>query len=677
MTRGRIVAMVVLAVAILAGTLAQLLHSGPRQTGSNDLTPQQFVGTVKARAGHCQGGETLYAGTRTLRLTIATFGADRERLDVTYQHEDGRVVARGHLDPGWSEGVVDVPITPVPDASTTGLTVCLRSDAMGRLTFGGEGDRAAIVGFGRPGSLLGAAGDIAKRYGYGSASWLGGWTLVLIIVLTLAGIGLAGLALTRHRARYPVVAILAIGTAWALLIPPFMVPDETAHFAYAQGMVETGRLPLDDAAKAEGSEEEMNALSGLHFYDVIGSSTSKPAWTRAEEAELRGAERKPGSRTSRDAGSASANPPLYYLAQAPVYAVTRGASPITSLMIMRLLSVLLGALTIFCVFGFLRELMPDRPLAWSAGSLVVALQPLFGFVTAGVNADAGLFAAGAALFWAAVVVVRHGLTVRRAAALGGVLAAGLLVKPLFLGLVPAGLAALALGTLRTAAPWRRRGVLAGTGLAVMVAPVLLYTIIGGAAFDHPYFPGGAAAVGSAGPAVGGVSTGLRSELVYVWQVFAPRLPFMNDFLPGLPLRDIWFDGFVGRFGWVDYGFERSVTDVAVLIAYAVLALTVAGLAGVRQQLTRRWREVVVLLLALLGVLGAIGTQQYRAVSIGGPEFTQARYLLPLLGLYGALGAVAVFGLGRRVAPYVAAVLVALAAFHDISAMVLTVSRYYA
>ncbi len=73
----------------------------------------------------------------------------------------------------------------------------------------------------------------------------------------------------------------------------------------------------------------------------------------------------------------------------------------------------------------------------------------------------------------------------------------------------------------------------------------------------------------------------------------------------------------------------------------------------------------------------IGVQSYDAVvSIGG-VFEQPRYLLPLLGLYGALVALAVRAGGRRWAPALAVALVVLAFGHDIYGQVLTVTRYYA
>jgi hypothetical protein len=60
----------------------------------------------------------------------------------------------------------------------------------------------------------------------------------------------------------------------------------------------------------------------------------------------------------------------------------------------------------------------------------------------------------------------------------------------------------------------------------------------------------------------------------------------------------------------------------------------------------------------------------------GNTFEQARYLLPLVPLYGALVAVAALGAGRRFARPVAALLVLLAMAHGLFAQFLMIARFY-
>ncbi|MGI8623846.1 MAG: DUF2142 domain-containing protein [Solirubrobacteraceae bacterium] len=701
-TRRMGVALALAGLFVLLVTLAQLLHHAPRQSGSNDASPLIFSVTAKANQRVCQPAETLFAGTRTLRLTAGAYGKPTRDLDLTVT-AGGRDLARGTLAAGWREGVVRVPVGPVPATTTDGVTICLRS--AGRLAFGGEETPAAegalVAGRRRPGrialasfragrpTLLGVASDVVTHYDRGNAGWLGGWTWGLMIALLLGGLAAAGAALvlpaTSDRrlapaARAAVACALAVGATWALLTPPYMVPDEISHVAYVQGLVETGELPVGRPGRPVFSARENTLLAGLHFFDVIGDESAKPAWTPSEGAAVRAANRSDASRATLDASSASNNPPLYYLAEAPVYAATRGSSMLDQLLPMRLLSVLLGGLTVLFVFLFLRELLPRSPGVWPVGAVAVALQPLFGFVTGGVNADAGMFACGAAALWLMAVVLRRGLTARRGLALGAALAAGVLTKPLFLALVPAGVLALVVAGLRLHAPWRRRAALVAAGAAAPAVPVLVYDILGDVISGHPYFPSGVQVAATAVQGATGAPRGLaatRDELGYVWQLFLPRLGFMNDRFADLPLRVTWFDGFVGRFGWLDYAFPRWATGVAVWIAIALLALATATLVRARRALRERWAELLCCALAFAGILAAIGIQQYNASISGQPGITQARYLLPALALYGALVALAARGLGRRAVPYVGVALVVLAAVHEVAAMILTITRYYA
>ena len=122
---------------------------------------------------------------------------------------------------------------------------------------------------------------------------------------------------------------------------------------------------------------------------------------------------------------------------------------------MRLLSCVMAALTVLCVFQFLRELLPGSPLAWTVGALLAGLEPMFAFVSSGVNNDAGLYLVSAALMLALAQMLRRGLTAKRAAAAGALLGAGILVKTQVIAYAPAvGLALLVAWRRTPGPPWR-------------------------------------------------------------------------------------------------------------------------------------------------------------------------------------------------------------------------------
>ena len=67
---------------------------------------------------------------------------------------------------------------------------------------------------------------------------------------------------------------------------------------------------------------------------------------------------------------------------------------------------------------------------------------------------------------------------------------------------------------------------------------------------------------------------------YMWQFYLPRLPFMHTvYFETYQLRDIWFNGFIGQFGWLDFRFPHWVYDWALAVA---LGAARAGDAGAGQ-----------------------------------------------------------------------------------------------
>jgi hypothetical protein len=94
-------------------------------------------------------------------------------------------------------------------------------------------------------------------------------------------------------------------------------------------------------------------------------------------------------------------------------------------------------------------------------------------------------------------------------------------------------------------------------------------------------------------------------------------------------------------------------------------------------IVRRWRELTAYGAIVAGLTMFYGYVGYSYLVGTGLIFEQARYLLPLLALYGALVALAATGLGRRLGPPAGALLVVLAFAHDVGAIMLTVGRYYA
>jgi 4-amino-4-deoxy-L-arabinose transferase-like glycosyltransferase len=478
------------------------------------------------------------------------------------------------------------------------------------------------------------------------------------------------------------VAVLN-GTAWALLTPPYQVPDETGHAGYSQYIGETGKLPrrTGPSGRFQGSvssfsEEETYLESTVRF-----SSEGRPSWSLSDDRALRKALARKLHRVAESGASIAVNnPPLYYVLDAIPYRLGDAANYLDRLLLMRLLSALLAGLTVALVFLFLRELLPATPWAWTVGALAVAFQPMFGFISGGVNNDNLLYAVAAALFYLLARAFRGGLTPRLGAVIGLVVAAGLLTKGNTFGLVPG----VGLGVLLAAwraPPERRRPALIGAGaaFACAIVPFGVWFVANNDLLGRS----GTTTTGIAGPAAHQIT--LPEQLSYLWQFYLPRLPWMSHQFgpksgfpsPSYPLWGTYFQGFVGRFGQFQYGFPLWVSELALGIFSGVIALVGVSLSRARATLRRRLPELAAYVTMVGGLLLVVGVAAYRYRQRNEAPFEQARYLLPLLALYGALIALAARGAGRRWGPAVGAFLVVLAMGHSLFAMLLTVARYYA
>ncbi len=476
---------------------------------------------------------------------------------------------------------------------------------------------------------------------------------------------------------------LLLGVVWSLIIPLFQVPDEEAHVGYAQYLAETGRPPSGTNDETGLSAEERALMRATYWRVVIFHPDSRPPVTKAEHRRLEIAIDRDADRESEGGYTrASANPPLYYAAASAAYRTSPSTDLHDRIHFMRLLSALLGAVTVLFIFLFLRELFPGTPWAAPVGALAVAFQPMFGFISGGVNSDNLLYTAAASIFLGFAVCFRRGLTVPRGLWIGGSGAVAVLAKIPALGLLP-GIALGLVLLIGAASPADRRVAIRAAlaaGGTILVA-LLGYLLLNSAVWDRGLYLGETAGKDVPGSPVSLPSTGdqqptLSGYLSYTWQFYLPRLPSMGDWFEINPLREVWFNGFVGQFGWLDYGFSRWVYDLALVIYGGLLALLARELIRLRPRLRSRSRELATYGALALGLLLFVHAGSYVGQLDNPGGFEQARYLFPLLALYGAIVALAARGAGRRYGPAVGYFLVSLAIAHTAVAMLLTLTRYY-
>jgi 4-amino-4-deoxy-L-arabinose transferase-like glycosyltransferase len=466
------------------------------------------------------------------------------------------------------------------------------------------------------------------------------------------------------------VAILN-AVCWSVITPPFQVPDEPSHFAYVKQLADNHALP--SSHKFEFSNEEVRALSDLHEAGIPILPPTGTIASKAEQQKLKhdlAVEAEQPREGSPAAGVATSEPPLYYALEAIPYSIGSHATLLTRLELMRLLSALFAGITAMFVFLFVRETLPASPAAWVGSGLGIAFAPLLGVMSGSVNPDSLLFAISAMAFWALARAFRRGLTYRRAILIGAITAVGLVTKLNFVGLFPGviiGLAVLAWREARSSRTFAYRAFGLGAGIAALpvVAVALVHLTSSGPTFGF---------VSSAASLVSHHGT-VFSDLSSTWQLFLPHLPGMKHDEPGIfTTRQIWFNGFVGQYGWVETTFPGWVYNVALLFGVAALVACGRTLVLLRRTVRERLAELAVYSSMAAGLVILIGSAAYYGAEA--ESYTQARYLLPLLALFAAGLGLAIRAAGRRWEPVLAAVVVLALVADNIFSQLLVIARFY-
>jgi hypothetical protein len=720
-------ALVAIAVAVV------LTRSPPTVAGTNSVPPLANLGYLHSNQMGCQSGETLPRDTSAIRVPLGSSVGPRVTAKVLSGSQ--LVTAGARAAGWGPAETVTIPVARVPRTISNVSLCLAVGPVTEPVEVKGSGVPAAQpngrtgqgvkigVEYLRAGgsSWWSLVSPVAHRMGLGhaaSGTWIVYLELALMVgVVVLASrllletVALPGWAPTSPagaprgdprpegeeavrsretlrvlrsipprilralrsipRAAWICAIVAALSAAcWSFITPPFQVPDEPSHFAYVQQLAEAASLPTSN--KAHFAEEEEVALQDLHHSQVRYFPERHPISTTAEQRRLQQDLGRPLARRGEgDANVAASQPPLYYALQTIPYFLRSGGTILDRLALMRLLSALMAGATALFGYLFVREALPRVRWAWTVGGLGIALVPVLGFMSGGVNPDAMVFAVTAAGFFCLARAFRYGLTATRAAAIGAVVAVGSLTKLNFIGLAPGlvlGLIVLAVRAARTSgrAAWRWLAL----GLAIAVTPACVYLLVNLAR--------GHSVLGSVSQVLHPTGRGsLLGEISYIWQFYLPRLPGMAVDFPGIsPVRAIWFNRSIGHYGWLDTLFPTWVYNLALIPAGLIAILAVRALVSGRAALRRRLPELLVYGTLVAGLMVLTGAASYIEFPAHPGEYGEPRYLLALIPLVGVWLALSARGAGRRWGP-VAGTLIAVSFIAwNLFSQLQMIARYY-
>jgi hypothetical protein len=344
--------------------------------------------------------------------------------------------------------------------------------------------------------------------------------------------------------------------------------------------------------------------------------------------------------------------PLYYYAVAPGYLIASGGSVFSQLELARLCSALIGALVAVFTFLLVAELVPSKPWLAVLAGLLVCFQPMFSFLSGSVNNDIGVDAGAAAVAYLLVRILRRGITWPSMLALGLLLGALPFVKNTAYELYPLAVVGIAGALWHERARLRTRLRAIATALLALAVP---WAVVFAAAstLSTALSPGAPSTRAHTVVATtsGSLSVVLHhplSYLVYLWEVFLPRLPGMHPHFPSgvYPANVIFIHRAWAEFGWYDVSFPSWVYGVLWGVTGVVGALGLSALWLRRRQVRVRGIEVALLVLFPIVVVGGFEAAFYLP---GQRPFISefGRYAFPALAPLAALVVGALYGLPRR------------------------------
>jgi len=461
---------------------------------------------------------------------------------------------------------------------------------------------------------------------------------------------------------------LLLAVTWAAMLPAFQAPDEQSHFTYVQTLAERHALPGNVKYKFVSTQIE-KGVTAVNSDQVAGQAKVKPDWSDQNEAAWLATQGRDPADDGGGPGPTASYPPTAYAWEALGYLAASGGTVFDELFGARLMSALWLPMTVLGTWLLAGEIFGRRRLLQTAAAAVPAFVPMVAFISGSVSPDGMMYAIWTFALWVGVRAAKRAVPVREAAVFLALVGLACTVKSTsFALLVPAAFL-LVLG-IAARRPSGARSMLRLTAAVVVpIALTLGVWVIAAASADRSATAQFAAVTGD---------TNLRELLSYVWQFYLPRVPGQQAYsIPpgGYPLLQVWMTQAWGAFGWLEVKFAPMVYRVLAVLTTVVFGLGLVALVRARRAIDLR--VLGFLALAFFALLGGLHWTDYHQLESTGQPFMQARYLFPVIGIFGLAlaGAISLLPVARR-GVATGGVVASLLVF-DLFAFGLVLERFYA
>lgn len=224
-----------------------------------------------------------------------------------------------------------------------------------------------------------------------------------------------------------VAAYLGLAILFATAVPLWEAPDAVWHYLFAAHLAAGNGLPtradegVDAPWRQQGSQPPLYYLATAPLIALVGPSDADTAIKFNPHAAVGVA--GPGGNVNRM---------VHYARERAL--PWRGT--ILAARLVSLAGVLFGLVAVLATWAFAREVFPDRPAVALAAAGLLAFNPEFLFFSGSISNDIAIAAAGALVLWRAAVVLRRGATRRGCVWLGVACGLALLTKLSGLWLLP-------------------------------------------------------------------------------------------------------------------------------------------------------------------------------------------------------------------------------------------------
>lgn len=402
---------------------------------------------------------------------------------------------------------------------------------------------------------------------------------------------------------------LVRGLFYLSIFPPFLGPDEPAHFEAIRILGQEHKWPTRQLYQETPMHPEMVPLfEQYEIWALAGYAPPSPPGENGLFIQYY-PPRVAGSEVAADSYLI-----LYHLLLAPLTGVVSSFDLATQLYILRFVSVLFAVLTVIFAWLTIRALFPNEIILALGACSFIIFWPMHTHVTALINVDGLAELVGTLFFFFLVQIYLKGLTFSRGGALAGLLLVALVTKPTLFFLFPT-LVSITIFYLGQRLNWPKliTGGLVG---------LLLVTAWVGAIFLYQNSAGG---------------RNLLDPLTTPLQV--PRLA---DYVSNEALRfyadsvNFAFVSFGGLFGWsnihIPWAWVKVVAFLAAIVGggvYLFIYRHVLGYGQTEQSLDSRQKQILVgfllaILFAMIGVSAPIIATQSPRWGI------HSRYYFPVI-----------------------------------------------